>query len=101
MWFDDSGNLQFSSNNNGGITGGISTGQSIIARIYIKPTSSILIPKKTIDIHGNNTEIITKGRHDPCVGIRGVPVVSAMMACVLCDMFLLNNQSSKHLLKNT
>ena len=78
----------FQSNNAGGILGGISSGQDIIARVAFKPTSSILTPKQTIDKHGNETEIITKGRHDPCVGIRGAPVVEAMMACVLADHWL-------------
>ncbi|MBI1301884.1 MAG: chorismate synthase [Alphaproteobacteria bacterium] len=78
----------FQSNHAGGILGGISTGQDIVARIAFKPTSSILTPKNTIDKHGNETDIITKGRHDPCVGIRGTPVVEAMMACVLADHWL-------------
>jgi chorismate synthase len=68
--------------------GGISTGQDIIARLAIKPTSSILSPRKTVTIDGKDTEIVTKGRHDPCVGIRGVPVVEAMLACVLADHWL-------------
>ncbi|MDB2683027.1 chorismate synthase [Alphaproteobacteria bacterium] len=79
---------KFSSNNAGGILGGISSGQDIVARVAFKPTSSILTPKKTIDKKGNETEIITKGRHDPCVGLRGTPVVEAMMACVLADHWL-------------
>ena len=78
----------FLSNNAGGILGGISTGQDIIARFAVKPTSSILKPMRTIDIHGSETEISTKGRHDPCVGIRAVPVGEAMMACVLADHLL-------------
>jgi len=78
----------FLTNNAGGILGGISTGQDIVCRIAFKPTSSILTPKQTIDIHGHETEIMTKGRHDPCVGIRGVPVAEAMMACVLADHWL-------------
>ena len=78
----------FLSNHAGGILGGISTGQDIVVRFAVKPTSSILTPVKTIDIHGNETEIITKGRHDPCVGIRAVPVGEAMMACVLADHML-------------
>ena len=82
------GHPQFLSNNAGGILGGISSGQDIIVRIAIKPTSSILTPRSTIDKDGNETEIITKGRHDPCVGIRGVPVAEAMMACVLADHWL-------------
>jgi chorismate synthase len=75
----------FLSNNAGGILGGISTGQPVIARFAVKPTSSILSPRKTIDTEGHETDIVTKGRHDPCVGIRAVPVGEAMMACVLAD----------------
>lgn len=78
----------FLSNHAGGILGGISTGQPVVVRFAVKPTSSILSPRKTIDIDGNETEIVTKGRHDPCVGIRAVPVGEAMMACVLADHFL-------------
>jgi len=81
----------FQSNHAGGILGGISSGQDIIVRFAVKPTSSILTPVQTIDINGNNTEIQTKGRHDPCVGIRAVPVGESMMACVLADMMLLAN----------
>jgi len=76
---------KFLSNNNGGILGGISTGQDIIVRFCVKPTSSILTAKKTIDIELKETEISTKGRHDPCVGIRAVPVGEAMMATTLAD----------------
>ncbi len=94
MWMEN-GQLQFSSNNAGGVLGGISSGQDIIARFTVKPTSSILKPRKTIDIAGNNTEIITKGRHDPCVGIRAVPVGEAMLACVLLDFLLINRAYSK------
>jgi chorismate synthase len=82
------GKPEFLSNHAGGILGGISSGQDIVARFVVKPTSSILQPKQTIDIHGKNTEITTKGRHDPCVGIRAVPVGEAMMACVLADHLL-------------
>ncbi|HEX4157343.1 MAG TPA: chorismate synthase [Rhizomicrobium sp.] len=82
------GKLQFLSNHAGGILGGISTGQPIVARFAVKPTSSILKPMRTIDVAGNETEIATKGRHDPCVGIRAVPVGEAMMACVLADQAL-------------
>ena len=78
----------FLSNMAGGILGGISTGQDIVVRFAVKPTSSILTPRRTIDAHGNETDILTKGRHDPCVGIRAVPVGEAMMACVLADHFL-------------
>ena len=79
------GRPTFLSNHAGGILGGISTGQAIVARFAVKPTSSILSPRRTIDRHGNETEIVTKGRHDPCVGIRAVPVGEAMMALVLAD----------------
>jgi chorismate synthase len=78
----------FLSNHAGGILGGISTGQPIVARFAVKPTSSILQPRRTIDRFGTETEIVTKGRHDPCVGIRAVPVGEAMVACVLADQFL-------------
>ncbi len=78
----------FMANNAGGVLGGISTGQTIVARFAVKPTSSILSPRNTINRSGEDTEIATKGRHDPCVGIRAVPVGEAMMACVLADAFL-------------
>jgi len=92
--FNENGKINFSSNNSGGVIGGISSGQDLVVRFAVKPTSSILIPRKTIDINGNNCEIITKGRHDPCVGIRAVPVGEAMMALVLAD-FILINQARK------
>ena len=76
---------KFLSNHAGGVLGGISTGQPIVARFAVKPTSSILSPRKTVDVKGAETEIVTKGRHDPCVGIRAVPVGEAMMAIVLAD----------------
>jgi chorismate synthase len=82
------GRPQFLSNHAGGILGGISTGQPIVVRFAVKPTSSILTPRRTIDRFGNDTEISTKGRHDPCVGIRAVPVSEAMMAIVLADHYL-------------
>jgi chorismate synthase len=82
------GKPRFLSNNAGGILGGISTGQPVVVRFAVKPTSSILTPRRTVDRYGNETEIDTKGRHDPCVGIRAVPVGEAMMACVLADHFL-------------
>lgn len=78
----------FTSNHAGGILGGISNGDDIVVRYAVKPTSSILTPKKTIDLNGNETNIITKGRHDPCVGIRAVPIGEAMMALVLADHWL-------------
>ena len=80
----------FLSNHAGGILGGISSGQDVVVRFAVKPTSSILKPRRTIDKAGNETEIVTKGRHDPCVGIRAVPVGEAMMACVLLDHVLLH-----------
>ena len=80
----------FQSNHAGGILGGISSGQPVVVRVAFKPTSSILTPVPTIDRDGNETEIVTKGRHDPCVGIRGAPVVEAMMALVLADQKLLH-----------
>ena len=78
----------FLSNNAGGTLGGISTGQDVVVRIALKPTSSIQIPGKTIDAQGNSTDIVTTGRHDPCVGIRAVPVAEAMLLLVLIDHFL-------------
>ncbi|MPZ11782.1 MAG: chorismate synthase [Kiloniellaceae bacterium] len=78
----------FTSNKAGGILGGISSGQDVVVRFAVKPTSSILTPRKTVDRHGRETEIVTKGRHDPCVGIRAVPVGEAMMAIVLADHLL-------------
>jgi len=79
------GKPKFLSNHAGGILGGISSGQPLVVRFAVKPTSSILSPRKTIDIRGNDTDIVTKGRHDPCVGIRAVPIGEAMMALVLAD----------------
>jgi chorismate synthase len=84
----NTGRPEFTSNNSGGILGGISTGVPIVARFAVKPTSSILTPRKTVDRKGAQTEVSTKGRHDPCVGIRAVPVGEAMLACVLADHFL-------------
>jgi chorismate synthase len=82
------GKIEFLSNNAGGILGGISTGQDIVVRFAVKPSSSILLPKRSVDIHGKEVEVQTKGRHDPCVGIRAVPVGEAMMAAVLADHLL-------------
>ena len=79
---------EFLANNAGGLLGGISTGQDIVLRFAVKPTSSILSPRRTIDLDGSDTDIRTIGRHDPCVGIRAVPVGEAMMACVLADHLL-------------
>ncbi|WP_417267772.1 chorismate synthase [Celeribacter baekdonensis] len=81
---------EFESNHAGGILGGISTGQDLVVRFAVKPTSSILTSRKTINQAGEDTDLITKGRHDPCVGIRAVPVGEAMMACVILDHLLLN-----------
>ena len=85
----------FKSNNAGGILGGISTGQNIVLSFAVKPTSSILNSRKTIDKFGNNTSISVKGRHDPCVGIRAVPIGEAMMHCVILDHYLMHNAQCK------
>jgi chorismate synthase len=82
------GRPRFLSNHAGGILGGISTGQPVVARFAVKPTSSILTPRRTVNRFGEETEIVTKGRHDPCVGIRAVPIGEAMVACVLADHYL-------------
>lgn len=93
MW-QENNQVKFASNHSGGVLGGISTGQDLVVRFAVKPTSSILIPRRTIDVAGNNCQIITKGRHDPCVGIRAVAIGEAMMACVLADFVLLNNSKN-------
>lgn len=93
MW-QENNRVKFASNHSGGVLGGISTGQDLVVRFAVKPTSSILIPRRTIDIAGNNCQVITKGRHDPCVGIRAVAIGEAMMACVLADFVLLNNSKN-------
>jgi chorismate synthase len=85
MMLDNHGKPFFTSNNNGGVLGGISTGQDIVARVAIKPTSSILTPVRSLDKKLNPVELRTIGRHDPCVGIRAAPVAEAMLACVLAD----------------
>ena len=82
------GRVTFLSNHAGGVLGGISTGQDITARFAVKPTSSVRIPRRSVDRFGKNVEVSTKGRHDPCVGIRAVPVGEAMLACVLADHLL-------------
>jgi chorismate synthase len=82
------GLVVFSSNHAGGILGGISSGQPIVARFAVKPTSSILTPRHAVDRSGHDVDVSTKGRHDPCVGIRAVPVGEAMLACVLADHLL-------------
>ena len=88
MRMGNDGRPHFLSNHAGGILGGISTGQDVVVRLAVKPTSSILTPKQSIDINGNEVEVSTKGRHDPCVAIRAVPVAEAMMACTLADHLL-------------
>lgn len=90
MRVGNDGKPLFLSNHAGGILGGISTGQPVVARFAVKPTSSILTPRKTVDRYGNDAEIMTKGRHDPCVGIRAVPIAEAMVACVLADHYLMH-----------
>ena len=81
----ENGRVRFLSNRAGGVLGGISTGQDLVVRFAVKPTSSILTPRRSVDSDGEETEIVTKGRHDPCVGIRATPIVEAMMAIVLMD----------------
>ena len=88
MRMGNDGRLVFLSNHAGGVLGGISTGQAIVCRFVVKPTSSILTPRRTVDRYGADTEISTKGRHDPCVGIRAVPIGEAMVACVIADHYL-------------
>ncbi len=82
------GELRFASNHAGGVLGGIATGQPVVARFAVKPTSSILTPRQSVDAAGQNVDVSTQGRHDPCVGIRAVPVGEAMLACVLADHLL-------------
>ena len=82
------GETVFLSNHAGGILGGVSTGQDIVARFAVKPTSSILTPRRSLNVRGEEVDVVTKGRHDPCVGIRAVPVGEAMVACVLADHWL-------------
>jgi chorismate synthase len=88
MRMGNDGKPRFLSNHAGGILGGISTGQPVVARFAVKPTSSILVPRRTVDRYGRETDISTTGRHDPCVGIRAVPIGEAMMACVIADHYL-------------
>jgi chorismate synthase len=91
----------FFSNNAGGILGGISSGQDILASIALKPTSSIRIPGRSIDVHGNPVDIITTGRHDPCVGIRATPIAEAMMAIVLMDHLLRHRAQNADVVSTT
>lgn len=86
----EAGRPHFLSNKAGGILGGISTGQPVVVRLAIKPTSSITTPRRSVTRSGAETDVVTKGRHDPCVGIRGVPVAEAMLACVLADHMMLH-----------
>ena len=86
--FMENNRVAFKSNNAGGVLGGITTGQDLVVRFAVKPTSSILNSRQTVDNRGKQVEISTKGRHDPCVGIRAVPVGEAMMAIVLADQLL-------------
>jgi chorismate synthase len=79
------GGVTFASNHDGGVLGGISSGQDIVVSVALKPTSSILVPRQTVDVHGQATEIVTKGRHDPCVGLRAAPIVEALLALVIMD----------------
>ena len=88
MRMGNDGKPRFLSNNAGGVLGGISTGQPVVVRFAVKPTSSILTPRRTVDRYGNETDVATKGRHDPCVGIRAVPIGEAMVACVIADHYL-------------
>jgi chorismate synthase len=88
MRMNPDGSVRFLANHAGGVLGGISTGQPVVARFAVKPTSSILTPRQSVDRLGADTEILTKGRHDPCVGIRAVPVGEAMLALVLADHLL-------------
>ena len=90
MRMGNDGNIQFATNHAGGILGGISTGQPIAARFAVKPTSSILTPKKSVDATGRNIDVMTRGRHDPCVGIRAVPIGEAMVACAVVDHWLMH-----------
>lgn len=84
----EDGRVRFLSNHAGGVLGGISTGQDVVVRFAVKPTSSIAIPRRSVDVHGREVEVSVKGRHDPCVGIRAVPVGEAMLACTLADHLL-------------
>ena len=85
----------FESNHSGGISGGISTGQNLLAKVALKPTSSILVKGKSVNKEGESVEVVSKGRHDPCVGIRAVPIVEAMTAIVLIDHFLRNRAQNQ------
>lgn len=90
MRLGSNGKVEFLSNHAGGILGGISTGQPVVARFAVKPTSSILTPRRSVTATGEEVDVITKGRHDPCVGIRAVPIGEAMVACIIADHYLLH-----------
>lgn len=90
MRLDDDGRIMFLANHSGGILGGISNGNTIVARLAIKPTSSMLTPTRSVNAKGEEVDVSTRGRHDPCVGIRAVPVAEAMLACTLADAFLMH-----------
>jgi len=90
IFMGNDGKPVFTSNHAGGVLGGISSGQDVVVRFAVKPTSSILTPRASVTTDGQNTQVVTKGRHDPCVGIRAVPVGEAMMACVLLDQLMLH-----------
>ncbi|MEO9612261.1 MAG: chorismate synthase [Nitratireductor sp.] len=88
MRMGNDGRPRFLSNHAGGVLGGISTGEPVVARFAVKPTSSILTPRRSVDLEGRDVDVVTKGRHDPCVGIRAVPIGEAMLACVVADHYL-------------
>ena len=88
MRIGENGKPEFLANHSGGILGGISTGAEIVARFAVKPTSSILTPRRSVDRDGQEIDVVTKGRHDPCVGIRAVPIGEAMVACAIADHYL-------------
>lgn len=90
MRIGGNGDIHFLSNNAGGILGGIATGQPVVARFAVKPTSSMLTPRKGVTSKGEEVDIVTKGRHDPCVGIRAVPIGEAMVACAVADHYLMH-----------
>ncbi|MAD57949.1 MAG: chorismate synthase, partial [Porticoccus sp.] len=91
----------FASNNAGGVLGGISTGQDILASIALKPTSSLRIPGRSIDVNGNAIEVVTKGRHDPCVGIRATPIAEAMLAIIIMDHLLRHRAQNFDIVKKS
>lgn len=90
MRIGEDGQIEFLANHSGGVLGGISSGNTVVARLAIKPTSSMLAPTRSVNAKGEEVDVVTKGRHDPCVGIRAVPVAEAMMACALADAFLMH-----------